>query len=153
MLFLYCAYWIASTVDPSIHYSDVIMGAMVSQITSLAIVYSTVYSGADHRKHQSSTSLAFVRGIHRPPVNSPHKGPVTRKIFPFDDVIRIFLSALTWNPSHWDTDINYNKSSVKLNHVENLGLRQCQILFVSLIMKSTSKSYVYLRNKTTMKDL
>ena len=64
------------------HYSDVVMGAMASQITSLTIVESTVYSGADQRKHQSSTSLAFVRGIHRWPVNSPHKGPVTRKMFP-----------------------------------------------------------------------
>ena len=59
----------------------------VSQITNLTIVYSTIYSGADQRKHQSSASLAFVRGIHRRPVNSPHKGPVTRKMFPFDDVI------------------------------------------------------------------
>ena len=63
-----------------------IMGPMASQITSLTIVYSTVYSGADQRKHQSSPSLAFVREIHRWPVNSPHKGPVTRKMFPFDDV-------------------------------------------------------------------
>ena len=63
------------------------MDAMASQITSLTIVYSLVYSGADQRKHQSSASLAFVRGIHRWPVNSPHKGPVTRKMFPFDDVI------------------------------------------------------------------
>ena len=69
------------------HYGDVIMGTMASQITSLIIVYSTVYSGADQRKHQSSASLAFVRGIHRGPVNSPHKWPVTRKMFPFDDVI------------------------------------------------------------------
>ena len=69
------------------HYSDVIMGIMASQITSLTIVYSTVYSGADQRKHQSSASLAFVREIHRWPVNSPHKWPVTRKMFPFDDVI------------------------------------------------------------------
>ena len=69
------------------HYNDVIMSAMASQVTSFTIVYSTVYSGADQRKHQSSASLAFVRGIHRWPVNSPHKGPVTRKIFPFDDVI------------------------------------------------------------------
>ena len=69
------------------HYSDVIKGAMASQITSLTIVYSTFYSGADQRKHQSSASLAFVRGIHRWPVNSPHKWPVTRKMFPFDDVI------------------------------------------------------------------
>ena len=56
-------------------------------ITSLLIVYSTVYSGADQRKHQSSASVAFGRGIHRWPVNSPHKLPVTQKIFPFDDVI------------------------------------------------------------------
>ena len=48
-----------------------------------------VYSGADQRKHQSSASLAFVRGIHRWAVNSPHKWPVTRKMFPFDDVIMV----------------------------------------------------------------
>ena len=65
------------------HYSDVIMSAMESQITSLTIVYSTVYSGANQRKHQSSASLAFVRGIHR----CPYKGPATRKMSPFDDVI------------------------------------------------------------------
>ena len=63
------------------------MGAIVSQIASFTIVYSCVYSGADQRKHQSSSSLAFVLGIHRWPVNSPHKWPVTRKMFPFDDVI------------------------------------------------------------------
>ena len=65
------------------HYNDVIMSMMASQITSLTIVYSIVYSGADQRKHQSSASLAFVGG----PVNYPHKGTVTRKMFPFDDVI------------------------------------------------------------------
>ena len=69
------------------HYNDVIMGTIASQITSLTIVYSIVYSDADQIKHQSSASLAFVRGIHRGPVNSPHKWPVTRKMFPFDDVI------------------------------------------------------------------
>ena len=69
------------------HYNDVTMSKIASHITSLTIVYSTVYSGADQTKHQSSASLAFVRGIHRGPVNSPHKWPVTRKKFPFDDVI------------------------------------------------------------------
>ena len=69
------------------HYGDVIMGAIASQITSLAIVYSAVYSDADQRKQQSSASLAFVWGIHREPVNSPHKWPVARKMFPFDHVI------------------------------------------------------------------
>ena len=57
------------------------MRAMASQITSLTIVCPAVYSGADQRKHQSSTSLAFVRGIHRWPMNSTRKWPVTRKCF------------------------------------------------------------------------
>ena len=69
------------------NYNDVTISATVSQITSLTIVYPTLYSAADQRKHESSTSLAFVRGIHRWPVNSLHKGPVTQKMFPFDDVI------------------------------------------------------------------
>ena len=76
------------------------MDAMASQITSLTIVYSTVYSGADKRIHQSSASLAFVRGIHRGPANSPHKWPVTRKMFPFHDVIMrslTFYSLLSFN--------------------------------------------------------
>ena len=58
------------------HYNDVIMA---SQITSAPIVCTTVCSGGDQRKHQSSASLAFVRGIHR--------WPVSRKMFPFVDVI------------------------------------------------------------------
>ena len=72
---------------PLFHYIAVIISAIASQITSLTIVYSTVYSGADQRKHQSSAPLALVRGIYRRPVDSPHKGPVARKMFPFDDVI------------------------------------------------------------------
>ena len=60
------------------------MRALVAKITSLTIVYSTRYPGTDE-KNQSSAPLAFVRGKHRWPVNSPHKGPVTRKMFPFDD--------------------------------------------------------------------
>ena len=65
------------------------MGAMAPQTTSLTIVYSTAYSGADQRKHQSSSRLVFVRVIHRWLMNSPHKWPVTRKMFPFDDVIML----------------------------------------------------------------
>ena len=75
------------------HYSDVIMSAKASQITSLTIVYSTVYSGIDERIHQSSASLAFVMGIHQWLLNSPHKGPVTWKIFLYDDVI---MSGIKW---------------------------------------------------------
>ena len=76
------------------HYNDVLISSLASQITSLTIVYSNVYSGADQRKHQSSASLDFVWGIHRWLMNSPHKGPVTRKMFPFDDVIMIW--GLHW---------------------------------------------------------
>ena len=71
------------------------MGMMASQMTSLTIVYSIIYSDADQRKHQSSASLAFVQGIHRGPVNSPHKWPVTQKMFPFDDVIMLSTSDIS----------------------------------------------------------
>ena len=67
-------------------------------------VCSTFCSGANQREHQSSASLASVRGIHRWPLNSPHKGPVTRKMFPFDDVIvnthQIRSELPTWHDMH-----------------------------------------------------
>ena len=85
-------HWMASLT----HYNDVTMSTMASQITSLTIVYSTVYSGAHQRKYQSSESLAFVWGIHRWPVNSPYKGPVTQKMFPLDDVIMECLTSYTY---------------------------------------------------------
>ena len=84
------------------------MGAMASQITSLTIVYLTVYSGADQWIHLSSASLAFVRGIDRWPVNSPHKWPVTRKMFPFDDVI-IYCESV-------ERRLDYNKIQNEVNH-------------------------------------
>ena len=68
-------------------YSDVIMSSMASQTTGVSIVYAIVCSGIDQRKYQSYASLAFVRGIHRWLVNSPHKGPVTRKMLPFNYII------------------------------------------------------------------
>ena len=79
------------------HYNDVIMGAIACQITSLTIVYSTVYSGADERKHQSSASLAFG------PANSPHQWPVTRKMFSFDDFIMKFYQSVyaSLYVQHW----------------------------------------------------
>ena len=82
----------------AVHYNDVIMGAIASQITSLMIVYSNIYSDADQRKHQSSASLAFLWGIHRGPVNFPHKWPVMQKMFPVDDVIMAIkhLYCLVW---------------------------------------------------------
>ena len=78
------------------------MSTMVSQITSVSMVYSTLCSGADQRKHQSSVSLAFVRGIHRWPVNSPHKGPVMEKMFPFGDVIMDAIQKPRLN-KWWET--------------------------------------------------
>ena len=78
----------ATNVLPA-HYRDVMMGEMASQITSITIVLLNRLFSADQRKHQSSASLAFVREIHRWPVNSPHKWPVTQKRYPFDDVIMI----------------------------------------------------------------
>ena len=72
-----------------VHYSDVIMSTMASQITSLTIGYSTIYSGTG----PTTASLAFVRGIHRWLVNSPHKGPITRKMFSFDDVIMKYIAS------------------------------------------------------------
>ena len=71
------------------------MSMMASQITAVSMVCPTVCSGSDQRKHQSSVSLAFVRVIHRWPVNSPHKGPITWKMFPFDYVI-MFLSQANY---------------------------------------------------------
>ena len=98
LCFIWIYFWIVQ-----IHYDDVIMGAMTSLITSLTIIYSTVYSDADQRKHQSSAPLAFVWGIHRGPVNSPHKWPVTRKMFPFDDVI-MWYSVFSKSTTSWGLD-------------------------------------------------
>ena len=69
------------------HSSDVMMSTMASEIAGILIICSTVGSGADQRKHQSSGSLAYMKGIQQWPVASPHKGPIISKMFPFDDVI------------------------------------------------------------------
>ena len=113
-----------------IYYNDVIMGTIASQITSLTIVYSIVYPGADQSKHQSSASLAFVRGIHQGPVNSPHKWPIPWKMFRFHDVIMhvfpgnksifyqlIFVMALfeiTVAPGHWNVPGSWGSFSRKI---------------------------------------
>ena len=78
------------------------MSTMVSQITSLTIVYSIIYSGADQRKHQSSSLLAFVRGIHRGPVNSPHNGRWCWKC------LLMLCSALLWLSSVKFLPIKYH---------------------------------------------
>ena len=95
------------------------MGAIVSEIISLTIVYSNVYSDEDQRKHQSSASLAFVRGIHRSPVNSPHKWSVTRKMFPFDDVIMFMGLRLSLRQSSTPVLMRHRQSSTS-----NMVLKQ-----------------------------
>ena len=74
-------------------------------------VRSTVCSGADQRKYQNSAPLAFVRGIHWWPVDSPHKGPVTWKMFPFDDVIMhyIVISKTSCAVKHIDMKYTYHR--------------------------------------------
>ena len=121
------------------HYCDVIMGAMASQITSLTIVYSTVYSGTDQRKHQSSTSLAFVRGIHRRPVNSLHKWPVARKMFPFENVMKLnfFFVKLQLN-NKWSVSIFLNALLLNCsNHTITLILQGGMLLSV-IMMHNTN---------------
>ena len=76
------------------------MSTIASQITSVVTVYSTIYLGVDQRKQHSSESQAFVRGIHRWQMNSPHKGSATRKLFPFDDIIMIFFIYSRISKSH-----------------------------------------------------
>ena len=86
----------------------VIMRAMASQITSLTIVYSSIYSGTDRRKHRNSASLPFVGGIHWWPVNSPHKGTVTWKMIPFDDAIMKFIKCQHRADIIWTCSRNVN---------------------------------------------
>ena len=118
------------------------MSAMASQNNSVSTVNSTVYSGADQRKHQSSASLAFVWG-HRWPVNSPHKGPVTQKMFPFDEVITGLGTnrglAVTWTTDcliHWHLSItslkwvNSSRPSLTYNlmNVKNVVLMYSNVV-------------------------
>ena len=123
-----------------IHYVDVIRDMMASQITSLMIVYSTVYSDADQRKHQSSTSLAFVRGIHRRPVNPPHKWPVTRKMLPFDDVIMRASGNHTASGQHTSSDhhckasAHSTKSGLSTSHYNDVIMGAIASQFTSLMI-------------------
>ena len=119
------------------------MGTIASQITSLTIVYSTVYPDADQRKHQRSASMAFVRGIHRGPVNSPHKGPVTRKMFPFDDVI---MNTLQRFLHYFERDDN----CIQLMHLNMVMHISCKFFFRSSLVhgmarhRSSTKILAYL---------
>ena len=126
------------------HYCYIIMGAKASQITSLTIVYSTVYSDAEQRKHQSSASLAFVRRIHRWPVNSPHKWPVMRKMFPFDDVIVVWSAFImihlkarySWTCHHRGRYEDYITSVVSISKITKTN---CFNLFEDRVYVPLSK--------------
>ena len=102
------------------------MVAMASQITSLTIVHSTVYSNVDQRKHQSSAPLAFVRGIHRWPVNSSHKLSDTRKRFAFGDVIMTFEQCIQ----------ALNCCNFENTHYENSVVRSCQRIYWTWLRSS-----------------
>ena len=145
--------------DP-FHYNDVIMGAIASQITSLTIVFSTVYLDTDQRKHQSSASLAFVRGIHRRPVNSPHKRPVTRKMFPFDDVIvystysmpclfidaSVIIALMTVTQPY---RIWFHVSGIHVSGIHTLGVYVSYIHHISCIIYTLKLNItVYMFDKT-----
>ena len=103
------------------HDSDVVMDVLASQITGVSTVYSTDCSDTDQRKHQSSASLAPVRGIHRWPVNSPHKWPVTPKMFPFDDVIMV-KSA----------EIDRAISSLDRSNTLTVAYRWCYVIWTAM---------------------
>ena len=109
------------------HYNDVIIGAIPSPITSLTIVYKTIYSDADQGKHQSSASLASVRGIQRGPMNSLHKWPVTRKMFPFNDVIMELRSSILLTfprLRHKVCQVLFKKTKID-------GSNQCLIVYIT----------------------
>ena len=98
-------------------YSDIIMSAIASQITGRSIVYSTICSGADQRKYESSVWLAFVRGIHRWPMNSPDKGSVTQTMFPFDDITMEWWTGIAKFMNWWF-------AVVIKNHPDQIGTRK-----------------------------
>ena len=129
------------------HYKDVIMGVIASQITSLTVVYSTVYSGADLRQHRCSASVTFVRGIHRWPVNSSHKWPVTRKMFPFDDAIMVVKNPITdfrtvcshWNIINFPEDVDTKQYLA--SHIRYLLSYQSLFNVLSLLCHSVCVQY------------
>ena len=116
------------------HYSGVLMNAMASQITGVSIVSSAARSGVDKRKLQSSASLAFVRGIHRWPVDFPHKGPVTRKMFPFDNIIMI-----QWNWCFQDRLVLHAPRHHCVIHVRAADVMcECNVLYSIYLINITS---------------
>ena len=129
------------------HYNDVIMGAVASQITSLAVAYSIVFSGADQRKHQSSSSLDFVWGIHRWPVKSPHQGPVTLKMILFDDVIAVDIQSVVLQETHFSERwINLTQFTFKNIHLI-IPSRKCWIFHFGIDMSTQPLEFLNIHNR------
>ena len=112
------------------------MGAMTSHITSLTIVYSSVYSGADKKKHQSSASLAFARGIHRSPLKSRTNGQRRGKCFHLMTSSCFTLTQgemFNWNTTlnnlHWQMCQSYS-IRIEFRHVISND-RQCSGSFMT----------------------
>ena len=110
------------------YYSDVIISPMASQITGVWSVCSTVCSGADQRKYQSSASLAFVRGIHRWPMDSPLKGQQREKCFLLKTSSWWYESAICYsycicgNTLHTDTLCHLLNSPLTKSYSTNRSL-------------------------------
>ena len=118
--------WINYCRWTSPQYSDIIMSAIASHITSISSVCSAICSGTHQRKHQSSAWLSFMRGVQWWLVDSPHKGPVIWEMFPFDDVIMCFPWRMP--SSAWTISVLKN-------------YRKCKYIFISLEKKSALKGY------------
>ena len=102
------------------------MGGIASQITSLAIVYSAVYSDTDQRKQWKLRVTGLCVGNPPGQVNSPHKGPVTRKMFPFDNVI---MMLATFVLTHW---LRPSEAYASLVQIDNgLSPGRCQAIIVN----------------------
>ena len=115
----------------SSRYDDVIMRAIASQITSLTIVYSTVYSGADQRKHQSSASLAFVWGIHRDRWIPRTKGQLRGK--------RDHLMTSSWKPNFGTKNTTFHIHNPGTGFFQNLCSQQLFLNFDEWFMSSVYK--------------
>ena len=118
----------------TVHYSDAIMSAMASQITCVSIICLIICSGADQRKYQSSASMAFGRGMHQWLVDFPHKGIVTRKMFPFDDVIMHTIASVPVNNRCWYIPSIYLRSIILQPHQNKDSDKPCMDSMVCRIV-------------------
>ena len=128
-----------------LHYNDVIMTTMASEITSLTVVYSTVYSDADQRKHQSSASLAFVWEIHRDRWIPRTKGQLRGKCFHLMTSSwseSMMVSPLTYHFAQWDSELTYwgrNKMALILQTAFSNAFSLMKIYAIEISLKFVAK--------------